>query len=107
MHFSDTGNNKLLRAGHTRAHYALAYAMKNGGKRRKRAIKCGRPQILQPAANQREKYEDFLKIFVIFVNCRQKTICLKLTESAAALDRPPLLRQPRPALRNILYLTPV
>ena len=65
MHFSDTNNNKLLRARHTRAHYASACARKNGGKRRKRAIKCGRPQILQPAANQREKYEDFLKIFVI------------------------------------------
>lgn len=65
MHFSDTGNNKLLRAGHTRAHYASACARKTAEKGEKRAIKCGRPQILQPAANQRGKYEDFLKIFVI------------------------------------------
>lgn len=66
MHFSDTNNNKLLRAGHTRAHYASAWLQeKTAEKGEKRAIKCGRPQILQPAANQRGKYEDFLKIFVI------------------------------------------
>ena len=65
MHFSDTGNNKLLRAGHTRAHYAKRMQEKTAEKGEKRAIKCGRPQILQPAANQRGKYEDFLKIFVI------------------------------------------
>lgn len=51
MHFSDTNNNKLLRAGHTRAHYASACARKNGGKGEKRAIKaadrkfCSPPQI--------------------------------------------------------------
>ncbi len=66
MHFSDTSNDKLLRAGHTRAHYAFACARK---KRRKKAKKgqlnaadrkfCSPPQI------KGEKYEDFLKIFVI------------------------------------------
>lgn len=52
MHFSDTNNNKLLRAGHTRAHYASAYARKNGEKKAKKGQLnaadrkfCSPPQI--------------------------------------------------------------